>query len=226
VPDADYYARQLVDAGFHEQLSELLPLLKAPNSEELMKMVIQVGSLMRYVASIRISSERTQKIVHMLKTQSHINLEEKPEPVDLVKSLDTVLEFRRHDLGKIEVIREYQPNLPTIQGFDDELAQVWTNLIVNAIHAMESEGRLTLGLQVEGNHVKVSITDSGKGIPPEVQARIFDPFFTTKPKGVGTGQGLPICQRILERHHGSLYLAHSHPGETTFVALLPLQSPS
>ncbi|NEO89658.1 MAG: GHKL domain-containing protein, partial [Moorea sp. SIO3G5] len=106
----------------------------------------------------------------------------------------------------------------------DELNQVWTNLIHNALQAMENKGNLIINVRQEDDQIKVSITDTGKGIPPEIQPKIFQPFFTTKPAGEGSGLGLDIVRKIVEKHHGHMEV-ESVPGETTFTVSLPIQQP-
>jgi signal transduction histidine kinase len=101
---------------------------------------------------------------------------------------------------------------------------VWTNLIHNALQAMDNKGTLTIEIQQQDNQAKISITDSGKGIPPEIQAKIFQPFFTTKPAGEGSGLGLDIVKKIIDKHQGQINVA-SIPGQTTFTILLPMNHP-
>ncbi|NJN86142.1 MAG: GHKL domain-containing protein [Leptolyngbyaceae cyanobacterium SL_7_1] len=122
----------------------------------------------------------------------------------------------------IEVIKHYEP-VPQILGYPDELNQVWTNLVHNAIQAMNNQGTLTIRLFQQGEAVVVQFTDSGCGIPPEIQLKIFDPFFTTKPVGEGSGMGLSIVKRIIDRHQGDITLK-SQQGHTTFSVSLPMPS--
>jgi signal transduction histidine kinase len=141
--------------------------------------------------------------------------------VDVCASLETVLDLYGNQIRQgIEVQRLFAP-VPSIHGHADELVQVWTNLIHNAMHAMEGRGRLELGSRVQDGHVVVSVTDCGPGVPPELQSRIFEPFFSTKPRGEGTGLGLHICQQIIAKHGGAIQL-DSVPGRTTFNVRLPL----
>jgi signal transduction histidine kinase len=225
VGNADRHSQQIVDNGLTEHTEEIIPLLLTVNGNDLMQMVYSVGSLLRCIASIRVSSERTQKIVYTLKSQSHFNLEEKAEPVNIGQLLDNVLQLQKHQLSGIDVVHMFEPDIPEIPGYADELAQVWTNLIVNAVHAMNGKGRLEISLKKTATSIEVGIGDNGTGIPPEVLPRIFDAFFTTKPKGIGTGQGLPICRRILERHNGTLTV-ESELGRTVFTATMPLMGAS
>jgi signal transduction histidine kinase len=120
------------------------------------------------------------------------------------------------------IVREFEPGLPRIEAYAGELNQVWTNLIDNAIDAMDGRGTLTLGARRLGDMMEVRVADVGPGIPPGVADRIFDPFFTTKPQGVGTGLGLHIVHNIVvNRHRGSITF-ETGPGGTEFKVLLPL----
>jgi signal transduction histidine kinase len=121
----------------------------------------------------------------------------------------------------ITVHKEYDRSLPAIDGYAAELNQVWTNLIDNAVTAMGEQGTLTLATTRRGEHLVVSVHDTGAGIPPETRPRIFEPFFTTKPVGEGTGLGLDISYRIVVKKHNGDIEVESLPGDTTFRVLLP-----
>ncbi|MER7007580.1 ATP-binding protein [Dactylosporangium sp. NPDC000555] len=124
----------------------------------------------------------------------------------------------------VRVITKYDRDLPNIPAYGAELNQVWTNLIDNAVSAMQGNGTLTIttSLDPTGGCLAVEIADTGPGIPPDVRPRIFEPFFTTKPVGEGTGLGLDISYRIVvKKHHGDIRVT-SEPGDTRFVVLLPL----
>ena len=120
------------------------------------------------------------------------------------------------------VAREYDRGLPRVWVHGSDLNQVWTNLIDNAIDAMDGRGELVLRTSSHGDHVVVEITDSGPGIPPDVRARLFDLFYTTKPQGQGTGLGLHIVYNIIQKHHGQIDV-DSRPGATTFRVTLPVE---
>jgi signal transduction histidine kinase len=125
----------------------------------------------------------------------------------------------------VTVVKEYDRSLPAIPAYPAELNQVWTNLIDNALGAMGERGTLTVRTERDGDHIAVSIHDTGPGVPAEVRPRIFEPFFTTKPVGEGTGLGLDISYRIVvKKHHGDIRV-DSKPGDTTFRVLLPMTEP-
>jgi signal transduction histidine kinase len=144
------------------------------------------------------------------------------QTVDIHEGLESTLKLLAHKLRdkQVEVVRDLDPDLPTVEASGSELNQVWTNLIDNAIDAIDTGGRITLRTRVQGPRALVEIADDGPGIPADLQARVFDAFFTTKPVGHGTGLGLDIAQRIVVRHHGELRL-ESQPGDTRFQVLLP-----
>ena len=146
--------------------------------------------------------------------------------VDVHELLDSTLLMLGGKIGEgVRVVKQYDRTLPSIPGYGAELNQVWTNLIDNALAAMDGEGTLTIRTSRGDGHVIVSIGDTGPGVPEEIRSRIFQPFFTTKPFGQGTGLGLDICWRIVvNKHHGDLSV-ESVPGDTRFVVWLPIVAP-
>jgi signal transduction histidine kinase len=146
--------------------------------------------------------------------------------VDVHELLDSTLAMLAGKLGEeITVVRDYGHDLPRIPCFPSELNQVWTNLIDNAVSAMDGHGTLTIRTALDRDQFLVDVGDTGPGVPADIQQRIFEPFFTTKPVGQGTGLGLDICWRIVVgRHHGDLRL-QSAPGDTHFLVRLPLSGP-
>ena len=142
--------------------------------------------------------------------------------VDIVKSLETTLTIMNHKLKRgVTVQRDYLPIPLQVNSFGSELNQVWTNLIDNAIDAMNGNGELRVRTYRDDGCVVVEIGDNGPGISPEVKAHIFEPFFTTKAVGEGTGLGLDTVQRIIRKHRGNIQV-NSKPGDTRFQVSLPL----
>jgi signal transduction histidine kinase len=146
--------------------------------------------------------------------------------LDVHELLDSTLIMLSRKIGDVEVVKEYDRTLPDVPVFGAELNQVWTNLIDNALQAMDGEGTLTIRTsRLNDDSIRVDIADTGPGIPAEIVSRIFEPFFTTKPVGQGTGLGLDISWRIVvNKHHGDLSV-HSEPGNTVFTVRLPLRAP-
>jgi signal transduction histidine kinase len=176
------------------------------------------------VEEVKVSAGRISEIVRAVKQYSY--LDQAPiQQVDLREGLENTLVILKHKLkGGVEVRREYAPDLPRVEAYASELNQVWTNLIDNAIDAMEGKGVLTVRAYPDGHaRVTVEIEDSGPGVPAEIQPRIFQPFFTTKEVGKGTGLGLHIAYNIVvDKHHGQISL-DSEPGRTCFRVTLPLE---
>jgi signal transduction histidine kinase len=146
--------------------------------------------------------------------------------VDVHELLDSTVAMLAGKIGDdITVVRDYDRTLPRIPCFPGELNQVWTNLIDNAVTAMDGKGTLTIRTAKDQDRLLVEFGDTGPGVPDDIKQRIFDPFFTTKPVGQGTGLGLDISYRIVvSRHHGDLRV-ESVPGDTRFRVWLPLQAP-
>ena len=145
------------------------------------------------------------------------------QAVDIHDGLDSTLVILRSKLKPgVTVRREYAPDLPRIQAFGSELNQVWTNLVDNAIDAMNGEGKITLRTRADDQWVIVEIEDNGPGIPPEILPNLFDPFFTTKPPGSGTGLGLNISHSIVVQKHQGRIDVSSQPGETRFEVRIPI----
>lgn len=178
----------------------------------------------RLLHEIDAASARISELVASVKSYSHMDRAADKQPVDVRQGLDTTLTMLGHRLRQkhIRLERTFEDDLPEIQGFPGELNQVWTNLIDNAIDAMDEGGTLRVQATRDGAVVCVRITDDGHGIPPEIQARIFEPFFTTKGVGEGTGLGLDLVQRIVREQHGGEVHVASEPGRTVFSIELPV----
>ena len=213
----------LADMGIYDGLEFCLPLLEHPQARPILELTHKLSTLYRSTNLIDLAADRATKLLFALKTYSHSNTSRKPIPSRITEGVETVLMlYQNHIKRGIEVIRNYDPDLPEILCCPDELDQVWTNLIHNALQAMGDEmGTLTIDVTQNETHIFVKVTDSGKGIPSEILPKIFDSFFTTKTAGKGTGLGLGIAREILDRHSGSIEV-ESIPGHTTFKVSLPL----
>jgi signal transduction histidine kinase len=123
----------------------------------------------------------------------------------------------------VTVVREYRADVPRVEAYAGELNQVWTNLIDNAVDAMDGAGTLRVATRADGDSVVVEIGDTGPGMPPEVAARAFEAFYTTKDVGKGTGLGLDIARRIVVERHGGTITIDSRPGATVLAVRLPVR---
>ncbi|MGD2181784.1 CHASE2 domain-containing protein [Lusitaniella coriacea] len=224
IPDADILADTLVDIGVLDALEPLLPLLRDPDRENILDIAYQLTSLQRNARTISNATDRAAKVVFALKTYSHYDASGNKVKTNVVEGIETVLTLYTTQLKqRVEVLREYDEEIPIIWGYSDELNQVWTNLLHNAIQAMDNKGELKIGVKCKQDNLEITFTDNGQGIPTEIQDKIFQPFFTTKPPGEGSGLGLDIVRKILEKHQGTIDF-QSVPGETTFRVTLPINS--
>lgn len=183
------------------------------------------GDLEDLLAESREGIERVKTIIAAMKDFSHTDEEEEFRYADLHRGIETTLNVVNNELKyKAEIVRDFG-DLPEVQCIASQLNQVIMNLLVNAAHAIEDTGIITIRTRSEGDHVTLEFEDNGKGIEPADLTRIFDPFFTTKPVGKGTGLGLSLSFNIIEKHHGQITAA-STPGQgTVFRIRLPVNQP-
>ena len=173
------------------------------------------------VAELHEGAARISELVRSLKLYAY--LDRAPvQQIDVHEGIDATLVLLRSRLRDgVDVARDYGEAVPSIQAYGSELNQVWTNLVANAVDAMDGSGTLTLRTRGLPDAVEVDVEDDGPGIPEAILPRVFDPFFTTKPPGVGTGLGLDICYNIVVHKHGGQLSVASRPGCTTFTVRLP-----
>ncbi|HVY70400.1 MAG TPA: ATP-binding protein, partial [Verrucomicrobiae bacterium] len=156
--------------------------------------------------------------------KSYTYMDQSPmQEVDIHEGIESTLTMLGHKLKNVTLVRSFDRSVPRIPAYGSELNQVWTNLIDNAIHAVNGCSKICVGTCVVDNQLLVEIVDYGAGIPPEIQAHMFEPFFTTKPVGTGTGLGLIISNRIVADRHGGEIEFESKPGETRFKVWLPME---
>ncbi len=167
------------------------------------------------------STARIFDLIRAIKDYSY--MDQMPiQEVDLPQGLENTLAMLASRLRQVEVIRDYEPNLPCVSAYGRELNQVWTALIENALDAVQDKGQIKLIVRTAGDMLLVEIWDNGPGIPVDLQARIFEPFFTTKAPGSGLGLGLDVVSRIVRMHRGYVTV-QSKPGNTCFQVRLPWQ---
>ncbi|MFH9553448.1 ATP-binding protein [Streptomyces sp. NPDC017435] len=214
-----------LDVDWLEQIADAVDEDILPSAMGWLNYTVETELLMDEIG------DSTNRISHLVDAaKQYSQLDRAPyRVVDVHELLDSTLLMLSGKIGqRIEVVKDYDRGLPQIPAYPAELNQVWTNLVDNAVFAVNSaggEGTLTVRTAREGDRLLVEFRDTGPGIPPDVRGRIFDPFFTTKPVGEGTGLGLDISWRIVvNKHHGSLQV-ESVPGDTRFQVLLPLTAP-
>jgi signal transduction histidine kinase len=206
------------DVGWCEQVAQLLDADTLGTGLEWAASALSTTTLL---SEIKEATGRVSNLVSTVKSYSQLD-RASLQDVDVTEGIDStlvVLGEKLHD--GITVVRDYAAELPRIEAIPGELNQVWTNLIDNAIDAMEGKGTLRVSARADGDHVIVEVADTGSGMAPDVQDRAFEPFFTTKEVGKGTGLGLDISRRIVvDRHRGEI-LIDSGPGRTVMTVRLP-----
>lgn len=223
IANAWQLAPTLVSAGVNAE--GLHPLTQQLNPEAFSEALIWLEvtlSIKGLVKEVEQSTTRISELVQAIKNYSYMDQASLQE-IDLHQGLENTLTILNHKLKHgITVKRDYNQQLPKIYAYGNELNQVWTNLIDNAIYAMKGHGEIRIRTTRENESVLVEIADNGSGIPPEIQPRIFEPFFTSKGVGEGTGLGLDITRRIVVgQHHGNIRF-DSSPGDTRFQVRLPI----
>jgi signal transduction histidine kinase len=178
--------------------------------------------LVGLAGEIETSARRISELVGAMKEYTYMDRAVVGE-VDVISGLQNTITILGPRLKEVSLSREYEKDLPGIPGHGGELNQVWTNLIDNAIDAVDGRGSITIRAYVEGARVVVEVVDDGHGIPREAQVHVFEPFYTTKDIGAGTGLGLDIVRRIITGHGGEVFV-QSEPGETCFTVRLPLDT--
>jgi PAS domain S-box-containing protein len=222
VRDAERLANTLVMMGVCDDLAPFMPLFQEANGLAVLEMAYKLSGLQRSARIITTAAERAGKVVFALKNYAHFDRSGERVQANVVEGLETVLTLYHNQLKRgIEVRRDYG-EVPLIPCYPDELNQVWTNLVHNAAQAMNHHGTLSIAAACRGGQIVVRLTDTGPGIPPEIQERIFEPFFTTKPAGEGSGLGLHIVKKIVAKHEGTITV-HNVPGQgATFEISLPV----
>jgi signal transduction histidine kinase len=184
--------------------------------------VASTFSLATLLEEVKESTRRVSELVTAVRSYSQMD-RGSIQRIDVTEGIESTLVMLGHKLRDgVTVVRNYGPDVPQIEAYAGELNQVWTNLIDNAVDAMDGAGTLTITTRRDGDHVAVEIGDSGPGMPPEVAARAFEAFYSTKEVGKGTGLGLDIARRIVVERHGGDIRIDSQPAQTVLRVRLPV----
>jgi signal transduction histidine kinase len=230
VHSADDAGDTLSDIGIHHDVERYIKLLLHPKKAEILQIVYAISGLRRNSSTIASAVNRAAKIIFALKSYSRSQQNSEPEITDVAENIETVLTLYQNQIRQgVEVVRNYH-SVPKILAYPEELYQVWTNIIHNALQAMSNKGTLTIEVRPENSTqsgkegVAVLISDTGPGIPTDIIENIFQPFFTTKSAGEGTGLGLDISKKIVETHHsGSIEAENKSGGGAQFTVRLGAQ---
>jgi signal transduction histidine kinase len=200
-------------------------ILEGPALQAGLEWVASTFSTAALLSEMKESTRRISELVAAVKSYSQMD-RASMQHIDVTDGLESTLVMLGPKLRDgVTVVRDYGTDVPRIDAYAGELNQVWTNLIDNALDAMDGAGTLRVATQAEGNDVVIEIGDTGPGMPPEVAARAFEAFYTTKDVGKGTGLGLDIAQRIVAERHGGTIAIESRPGETVLRVRIPVRPP-
>jgi signal transduction histidine kinase len=214
-------AEILVQLGVQEQVADYLPLLTHPQVNLIMDTGYHLAVIVSSTRNINIAVERVAKIIFALKSFSRSNQNKEWVMAHLRDGLETVLTIYQNQIKQSVTLVCQFDDIAPVSCLPDELNQVWTNLIHNALQAMNYQGTLTIRLFRDGNEAVVAIGDTGCGIPVEIREKIFEAFFTTKPIGEGSGLGLDIVKSIIDKHQGKIEIESEVGVGTTFLIRLP-----
>ncbi len=217
------YAPNLVSLGYdNTQLRDFAETFDPGQLKVILGWLDATHNTYNLLTELAQGAGQISEIVKALKTYTYMD-QAPVQNIDIHEGIENTLTMLHSKLKKgIVVSRDYDKSLPRIEAFGSELNQVWTNLIDNAIYAMDGQGQLTIKTYQDGNWLVVEISDNGQGIPQEVQSQIFDPFFTTKPPGSGSGMGLNISHNIITQKHEGKIAVVSQNGRTCFQVKLPI----
>jgi len=219
-------AENLVDFGFSEtDLDDIKAHIPADATSTVLSWINNNLLTEKIVLDIHEASGRIADLVGAVKKFTHMDQGHGKQYADIhtgIRNTLTMLQYKIRN-GNVQLIENFDTGLPAVNAMIGELNQVWTNLLDNALDAMEpnNKSQLTITTGLVKDHVRVTISDNGPGIPEDVKSRIFDPFFTTKQIGKGTGLGLDVVMRIIKQHKGVVKV-QSKPGQTDFIVELPI----
>ena len=223
--DNNLQGETFAEAGFTGD--DLRSMQNGAGNETFIQVLHWIENLLssrKVIKDLEEASTRISNLVGAIKSHVHMDQTNDLQPTDLHTDIENTLTLLGYKLREknITVKKIFCENLPDVPAYIGELNQVWTNLIDNAIFALQKDGELVIETYCNAQYVNVKVIDNGPGIPPEIVSRIFDPFFTTKKVGEGTGIGLDLVKRIIGHHKGEIKV-NSKPGHTEFMACVPLE---
>jgi signal transduction histidine kinase len=226
VKNNEELADVMVDFNFRvDDLEAFLKYIPKDYLQRIFNWISQLLMTEKMVENMQESSRRIENLLQSVKVFTHMDRSNDKQYSDIHSGIRNTITMFSHKInqGNVTVVEEYDETLPPVMAYVGELNQVWTNLIDNALDAMEAagQGKLIIKTEQDRAFVKVTVTDNGPGIPENIRSKVFDPFFTTKEVGKGTGMGLDVVQRIVIQHRGSVKV-NSVPGETSFVICFPI----
>lgn len=221
IENAHHKADTLIELRAYSDFQDYFPLLRHPKSDFILGAAQNIASIINGTNNINTAVDRVSKIIFALKSFSRVNSTAEMTDASLRDGIETILIIYQNQIKQgIELVCHYEEMEP-LRCRPDELNQVWTNIIHNSLQSMNYKGVLTINIYKEKENAVVSISDTGCGIPKEIRQRIFEPFFTTKPQGEGSGLGLDITKKIIDKHKGWIEVDSVEGQGTTFKVYLP-----
>ena len=223
VENAELVTTFLTNTGIVNDFLEFLPLFQNTNSDKILKLLQKIAIIINGNRIIDSAVNQSSRVILALKDYARTEQFQEMTETNLQETINTALLLWKNKIKHgIDIVTEFD-NVPPVLCHSHELCQVWTNLIQNAIQAMDNNGSITISLKQINDYLQVKIADTGPGIPDDIQGKIFEPLFTTKSKGEGTGLGLDISKRIIDRHNGTITLNSTSKG-STFTVTIPISS--
>ncbi len=210
------------DLKIYQDLDRFSTVYDHPNAISFLDLVTSISTRTRSIMTATEALRRADKILFSLKTYSFKNLDNEKVKFDLVRNINTILTLHQSKLKDITVYKQFDDEV-VVEGYPDELTQVWTNLISNAVYANDYRGNLWIRIRQYPKEVRIEFEDTGGGVPAAVKEKIFEPFETTKPEGQGSGLGLSISKKVIEKHDGIIAVENTPQG-ALFRITLPRKS--
>ena len=223
VEDASRNARLLMKLRAHQNPLEYLPLLQHPDNEFILDTAGNMANIINGTSNINSAVEKVSRVVYALKALSGDDVVKAAIVAPLLTDMDKALAKYQNQMHSVELVTNFQSDMPPIHADHDAMEQLCIHLVMNALQAMNYEGKLTVGLNAENNQAIISVADTGSGIADDIKGRIFEPFFTTRTSGEGSGMGLAIVKRIVEQHQGQIDVQTEVGVGTTLTVKLPYQ---
>ncbi|MFP4332767.1 MAG: ATP-binding protein [Campylobacterales bacterium] len=220
--DTRRVADMLANMGIQENIEVFKPLFFLEDSSKTLLAAYHIGDVIKSIKNINFAAERAAKVVFALKSFARFDASEEKALSSLKDGLETALTIYKNQIKhSVELVRNYE-DIEPVMCWADELNQVWTNLIHNALQAMEYSGVLEVSLYKENNYAVVSIKDNGCGMDEDVMNKMYKPFYTTKRRGEGSGLGLDIVQKIVAKHEGKIEVESKKGEGSTFRVYIPI----
>lgn len=211
----------LVYMGLQEYADIIIEDTKNSDLYAILSFLKNLVSINKNSDNISIATEKASNIVLALKKYLHNSQEDNYTKTDIIDNLETVLVLNQNSIKQgIDIVKDYD-EIPLINAYPDEISKVWNNILTNAFHAMDNNGKMIIKVKNEKENIVLTFSDTGCGIPEDKRDKIFTPFFTTKISGEGTGLGLDITKRVIEKHNGTIDFESEVGKGTTFIIKLP-----